>query len=59
MGEKDQTLQDIKAGKGLSPLNTQSSSNSSGLTTEQRDGECGLRRDQYSLNRSNDSKGRQ
>ena len=58
MSEKDSTLQDIKSGKGLAPLNPQSPSNASGLTTEQREGDRGLKREQYSLNRRDGSKGK-
>lgn len=57
MSEKDKTIQDINSGKGLPPLNPQSSGNSSGLTTEQRSDETGLRKDWYTLNRQSDSKG--
>lgn len=57
MSNKDELLQSIKAGKGLPPLNPQASSNSSGLATEQRSEEPGLRIERNSLNQQESSKG--
>ena len=36
MGDKDKSLKDIKSGKGLKPIKTQSTGTKFGLTTEQR-----------------------
>ena len=47
---KDKDLEKIKSGEGLENSNT-SDSNSSGITTEQRD--SGVRIDQYTLNDKN------
>lgn len=57
-GEKN-TLNDIKSGKGLPPINTTSNGNSSnGLTTENRGQDSnGIRTDRFTLNQDTDKKG--
>ncbi len=45
MADKDKSLNDIKSGKGLKPIPTQSTSTQSGLTTEQRGQDSGFRKD--------------
>lgn len=45
MADKDKSLNDIKSGKGLKPIPTQSNSIQSGLTTEQRGQDSGIRKD--------------
>ncbi len=57
MSGKDKLLEDIKKGKGLPPLNSQSSGNSAGLTTEQRSDESGMRYDRNSLNQNGNLRG--
>ena len=49
--EKNSTIENIKNGNGLQPLNTsQSMTNPSGVTSEQRDQTpTGIRRDIYTL----------
>lgn len=49
MADKDKSLNDIKSGKGLKPIPTQSTSKHSGLTIEQRSQDSGLRKDIFTL----------
>mgnify|MGYP004591343727 len=49
MADKDKSLSDIKSGKGLKPIPTQSTSAQSGLTTEQRGQGSGFRKDIFTL----------
>ena len=49
MADKDKSLNDIKSGKGLKPIPTQSASAQSGLTTEQRDQRSELKKDIFTL----------
>lgn len=49
MADKDKSLNDIKSGKGLKPIPTQSASAQSSLTTEQRDQGSGFRKDIFTL----------
>ena len=49
MAGKDKSLNDIKSGKGLRPIPTQSTSTQSGLTTEQRGQGSGFRKDIFTL----------
>ena len=49
MADKDKSLNDIKSGKGLKPIPTQSASAQYGLTTEQRDQGSGFRKDIFTL----------
>jgi len=60
MSDNKSTLADIKSGKGLPPINTQSNtgSTSSGLTSEQRGQDSnGFRTDRFTLNNGNGGKG--
>lgn len=59
MGDDKNTLNDIKSGKGLPPINTNSNENSSkGLTTENRGQDSkGVRTDRFTLNQNSDKKG--
>ena len=56
MSNKDKTLNDIKSGKGLPPLQPKSGTNSttSGVTKESRDG---LHIERFTLNDHNSRKG--
>ena len=59
MSDEKNTLNDIKSGKGLPPINTSNGgSTSSGLTTENRGQDSsGIRTDRFTLNQDSDKKG--
>lgn len=59
MSDKKNTLNDIKSGKGLPPINPSNiGSSSSGLTTEiRRQYSRGIRTDRFTLNQDSDKKG--
>lgn len=59
MSDEKNTLNDIKSGKGLPPINTSNGgSNSSGLTSENRgQASNGIRTDRFTLNKDSDKKG--
>lgn len=52
MTNNDTTLNDIKSGKGLKPISPQTTSTQSGLTTEQRGKDSGLRKDIFTRQKS-------
>ena len=49
MGDKDDTMKSIKAGKGLPPLAPQKESNSNGISNEKRGEQNGIRYEFASL----------
>ena len=57
MANKDKSLEDIKSGKGLKPIPTQSTSTQSGLTTEQRSQDSGLRKDTFTRQEPTETSG--
>lgn len=50
MNNKDSTLKDIKAGKGLKPIPSDGSANKSGITTEKRESMHGIRHERFAYN---------
>lgn len=51
MSKTDSTLEDIKSGKGLQPITSDTSTSTNGLTSESRDNNTsGLRTDKFELN---------
>lgn len=50
MGDKDSTMENIKAGKGLPPLASKKESDNKGIATENRGDNKGIRYEWASLN---------